>query len=107
MAYERKNFNELRGLNFNSKDDKFSYKSDKIITNHGFEYQKYDMNLSARDLLTKNYTSNFDHTLFNFTKASSIWTAFNAAPFPYTLSATIHIDTQVSSFISCTLILPT
>ena len=52
MAYERKNFNELRGLNFTSKDDKFSYKSDKVITNHGFEYQKYDMNLSARDLLT-------------------------------------------------------
>jgi|TARA_R100000482_G_C5132433_1_gene153027 hypothetical protein len=74
MAYERKNFNELRGLNFNSKDDKFSYKSDKIITNHGFEYQKYDMNLSARDLLTKNYTSNIltrfvnTNEILNFTK---------------------------------------
>ena len=59
MAYDVKNYNELRGLNFTSKDDKFIFKGDKVITNQGLEYTDYVINLSAKDTLLKNYTSNF------------------------------------------------
>ena len=59
MAYDVKNYNELRSLNFTSKDDKFIFKGDKVITNQGLEYTDYVINLSAKDTLLKNYTSNF------------------------------------------------
>ena len=58
MAYERKNFNELRNLNFTSKGNKFDYAGKNKFTSQGFAYIDYDLNLSAQSSLIKNYTSN-------------------------------------------------
>ena len=44
-------------LNFTSKDDKFIFKGDKVITNQGLEYTDYVINLSAKDTLLKKFSN--------------------------------------------------
>lgn len=71
MAYERKNFYELRNLHFQSKGNKFDYKGDNIFTGQGFSYVSYNVNLSSESSLLKNFTSN---TLTNQKNSSEILT---------------------------------
>ncbi len=58
MSYERKNFNELRNLNYSSKGSKFNYAGENIFTSQGFSYVNYNLNLSAQSSIIKNFTTN-------------------------------------------------
>lgn len=58
MSYDRKNYNSLRHLNYIDQSSNVHFNSKKDYLNEGLVLNTYNINLSSKDTLLKNYTSN-------------------------------------------------